>query len=65
MTGTARCFTLHSKKLEVCRIYINFLGGGLGIYTDRDQWSIFWGDFEFWKSVFLLVKAAVFLGVVK
>ena len=27
-------------------------GGGLGIYTDRDQRSIF-GGFEFRKSVFL------------
>ena len=38
-------------------------GGGLGIYTDRDQRSIFLG-FEFRKSVFFwaLVKAAVFFG---
>ena len=38
-------------------------GGGLGIYTDRDQRSILFG-FEFRKSVFfwVLVKAAVFFG---
>ena len=28
-----------------------FPGGGLGIFTDRDQRSIFWG-YEFRKSVF-------------
>ena len=40
-------------------------GGELGIFTDRDQGSIFWG-FEFRKSVFfgggVLVTAALFLG---
>ena len=30
---------------------VDFPGGGLGIFMDRDQWSIFW-DFEFRKSVF-------------
>ena len=42
-------------------------GDGLGIFTSRDQQSIFFG-FEFGKSVFflwgvLLVIAAVFLGL--
>ena len=38
-------------------------GDGLGIYTDRDQQSIFLG-FEFQKSVFfwVLVIAAIFFG---
>ena len=42
---------------------VSYPGGGLGIYTDRDQQSIF-GGFEFPKSVFFLVLviAAVFLG---
>ena len=40
--------------------------GGLGIFTDRDQRSIFWG-FEFRKSVFfwVLLTAAVFFGIVR
>ena len=41
-------------------------GGGLGIYSDRDQRSTFLG-FEFRKSVFfwVLVIAAVFFRVLK
>ena len=39
-------------------------GGGLGIFTDRDQRSIFWG-FEFRKSVFFWVlhMDVVFFGL--
>ena len=40
-------------------------GGGLGLFTDRDQPRIFLG-FEFRKSVFfwVLLRAAVFFWVV-
>ena len=42
-------------------ITVLFPGDRLGIFTDRDQRSIFLG-FEFPEPIFLLVTATVFLG---
>ena len=54
----------HLTLFPMLNVFLEYPGGGLGIYTDRDQRSNF-GGFEFRKSVFfwVLVKAAVFFGL--
>ena len=55
-----------SLNLNLSTNCLSVPGGGLGIFTDRNQRSIFLG-FEFRESVFLgvLVTAAVSFWVVK
>ena len=58
----------HLTFFLTSNVFLEYPGGGLGIYTDRDQRSIFfWGGFECRKSVFfgVLINAAVFFWVVK
>ena len=53
-----------SETKKLLDLHQSLPGGGLSIFTDRDQRSIFLG-FEFRKSVFfwVLLTAAVFFGL--
>ena len=66
MTNTARCFralgcfTLHSKKLEVCRIYINFSEDWRAPrvrYGDLAGWN---NSLNLWQTRFLKMLCEIY-----